>query len=306
MLQRREVIRKPLSVEEKIAIALWRLGTNIEYRSIALLFGVGVSTLCVTVQEVWNAIVNNLFQGYIKIPTGQSAETVVDGFLHRWGFPQCFGAIDGLHIPIIAPTRNHQDYFNRKGWHSIVLQALVDHEYKFMHTYVGWPGSVHDARIFSNSDLYAKGESGELMPNRIKRINNVDVPVMILGDAAYPMLPWIMKPYPGTGTLSRKQCHFNYRLSRVRMVVECAFGRLKGRWRCLLKRNDCELNFVSTIVNACCILHNLCEVHGDGIVEEWLLDEEVLSGPCSSLSTPPPPTTSCIELRNALCDYFDL
>ena len=99
------------------------------------------------------------------------------------------------------------------------------------------------------------------MPSRIRRINNVDVPVMILGDAAYPMLPWIMKPYPGTGTLSRKQRHFNYRLSRARMVVECAFGRLKGRWRCLLKRNDCELIFVSTIVNACCILHNLCEVY---------------------------------------------
>ena len=127
-----------------------------------------------------------------------------------------------------------------------------------MHTYVGWPGSVHNARIFSNSDLYAKGESGELMPNRRKHINNVDVPVTILGDAAYPMLTWIIKPYPGTGTLSRKQCHFNYRLSQARKVVECAFGRLKGRWRCLLKRNDCELNIVSTIVNACCILHNLC------------------------------------------------
>ena len=79
MLQWREVIRKPLSVEEKIAITLWRLR---------------VSTVCVTVQEVCNAIVNNLFQRYIKIPTGQSAETVVEGFLHQWGFPQCFGAID--------------------------------------------------------------------------------------------------------------------------------------------------------------------------------------------------------------------
>ena len=117
VLQRREVIRKSLSVEEKIAITLRRLGTNIEYRSIAHLFGVGVSTVCVTVQEVCNAIVNNLFQMYIKIPTGQSAETVVDVFLHRWGFPQCFGQLifDGSHIPIITPTRNHQDYFNRKG-----------------------------------------------------------------------------------------------------------------------------------------------------------------------------------------------
>ena len=95
---------------------------------------------------------------------------------------------------------------------------------------------MNDARIFSNSDLYANGESGELvhMPSGIRHINNVDVPVMILGGAAYPMLPWIMKRYPGTGTSSRKQCHFNYRPSRARMVVECAFGRLKGR-------NDCEL-----------------------------------------------------------------
>ena len=55
----------------KKGITLWRLGTNIEYRSIAHLFGVGVSTVCVTVQEVCNAIVNNLFQRYIKIPMGQ-------------------------------------------------------------------------------------------------------------------------------------------------------------------------------------------------------------------------------------------
>ena len=51
-LQRRHVVRMPLSVEERIAITLWRLGTNIEYRSIAHLFGVGLSTVCVTVHEV--------------------------------------------------------------------------------------------------------------------------------------------------------------------------------------------------------------------------------------------------------------
>ena len=51
-LQRANVIRKPLIVEERIAITLWRLGTDTEYRSIAHLFGVGLSTVCVTLHEV--------------------------------------------------------------------------------------------------------------------------------------------------------------------------------------------------------------------------------------------------------------
>ena len=52
-----------------------------------------------------------------------------------------------------------------------------------------------------------------------------------------PRLPWLMKPYPGAG-LSPKERKFNTSLSRAHVVVECAFGRLKGRWRPLLKRND--------------------------------------------------------------------
>ena len=89
------------------------------------------------------AIVEFLSQRYIRIPTGENAQQIVDGFLHTWGFPQCFGAINGSHIPIITPKDNPIDYYNRKKFHSLVLQAMVDHEYKFMNTYVGWPGSVH-------------------------------------------------------------------------------------------------------------------------------------------------------------------
>lgn len=70
-----------------------------------------------------------------------------------------------------------------------------------------------------------------------------------------------------------------------------------------MKRNDCDLSFVSTIVNACCVLHNLCEVHGDGFDDDWLQEEEeVPTGPSSSAL---PSNTRCSEIRNALCDYFD-
>ena len=50
---------------------------------------------------------------------------------------------------------------------------------------------------------------------------------MILGDPAYPLLPWLMKGY--VGSLAQEQESFNVYLSSSRMVVERAFGRLKSR-----------------------------------------------------------------------------
>ena len=46
-------------------------------------------------------------------------------------------------------------------------------------------------------------------------------------------------------------------------MVENAFGRLKGRWRCLLKRNDSSIELAKTMNVACCALHNLCEKHAE-------------------------------------------
>ena len=62
---------------------------------------------------------------------------------------------------------------------------------------------------------------------------------------------------------------FNYRQSRARMVVENAFGRLKGQWRCLLKRLDVQVNNAATVVGACVVLHNICETFGDHCLEDW-------------------------------------
>jgi hypothetical protein len=44
------------------------------------------------------------------------------------------------------------------------------------------------------------------------------------------------------------------------MVVEKAFGRLKGRWR-RLQMCDFEISRMPKVVKACCVLHNICEVN---------------------------------------------
>ena len=53
------------------------------------------------------------------------------------------------------------------------------------------------------------------------------------------------------------------------MVVENAFGRLKGRWRCLLKRLDMQVDNAAVAVGACVVLHNICETFGDYCLEDW-------------------------------------
>ena len=47
------------------------------------------------------------------------------------GFPQCAGAIDGTHIPIIAPKDSKADYFNRKHFYSMNVQAVADAKRRF-------------------------------------------------------------------------------------------------------------------------------------------------------------------------------
>ena len=44
----------------------------------------------------------------------------------KFKFPHAYGAIDGAHISILPPTVGYRDFTNRKGWPSIVLQAVVD------------------------------------------------------------------------------------------------------------------------------------------------------------------------------------
>ena len=66
--------------------------------------------------------------------------------------------------------------------------------------------------------------NGSLFPEWKKTIAREEIPLLVLGDPAYPLLPWVMKPYVDNGHLSREQRRFNYRLSRARVVVEDAYG----------------------------------------------------------------------------------
>ena len=195
-------MRVAVVVEKRVAMALWFLASGADYRTIAHLFGVSKALVCVAVKEVCQCIVHVLLPKYIAVPTGQDLRRVVEGFEHEYKFPQCAGAVDGTHIPIQSPTECPADYYNRKGWHSVLMQGVVDHRGRFIDVYIGWPGRVHDARVFGNSKFFERGEAGTLFPDWTRSIEGVDIPIVVLGDPAYPLQRWVMKAFPDTGGLT--------------------------------------------------------------------------------------------------------
>lgn len=69
------------------------------------------------------------------------------------GFPNVIGCIDGTHIPIKQP---HIDYYNRKGFHSVILQGVCNSNKLFIDIFAGWPGASYDARVWRQSPLFFK------------------------------------------------------------------------------------------------------------------------------------------------------
>jgi hypothetical protein len=111
-----------------------------------------------------------------------------------------------------------------------------------------------------------------------------------------------MKAFPDNGSLSREQKTFNYRLTKARVVVEHTYGQLKGRWQCLMKRNDVVVDDLPQLVAARCVLHNICEARRDGFDEDWMQNvtdhRSVTGGSSSSVCN------SGKDIREALKTYF--
>ncbi|TNN66988.1 putative nuclease HARBI1 [Liparis tanakae] len=303
--------RLALPVEKRVAVALWRLASNVEYRTISALFGVGKSTVCRCVRDMCHAIVALLGPVYLQPPGERELEASAQLFLSKWGFPHCVAAVATLHTAIITPSDNASDYANPGGWLSVLTQVVVGGRGQFWDVCASFPGGTEPADVLQNSSLWATAADGGLSPASPPSFMGKPLRYVLLGEACYPLQSWLMKAYP-----EERGCHpvpaepprlFNRRLARALRSSSEALLRLRARWQCLSKRNDCGLDVVPTMILACCILHNVCESHGDAFRAEW--QAEVAEAESPQPGHAPLPSTGvdqgrAEETRKLFCDYF--
>ena len=78
------------------------------------------------------------------------------------GLPNVVAIIDGTHVPIQVRAFQEQ-YFNRKERHTINNQVVIDGKRRIVDLEAGYPGSMHDARVFRRSELARRLENGQLL-----------------------------------------------------------------------------------------------------------------------------------------------
>lgn len=246
-----------------MAICLRVLATGSSFQTVAFSFRVGVSTVHYTVRRVCDAIWSNLQHDFLPEPTAETWAQNAEQFALKWNYPNCCAAVDGKHVSITCPPNSGSVFYNYKGTFSVVLMALVNADYKFITVDIGDYGSNSDGGVFNRSAVGQKLHSGTLnLPPDRPIANEPDaqpMPFVLVGDETFPLGPHLMRPYPGRG-LSEDKRIFNYRLSRARRVVECAFGILAQRWRIYRRPIAMHPDNVVRVVKATVILHNMMQI----------------------------------------------
>ena len=160
----------------------------------------------------------------------------------------CVGALDRICVKVKKPSKkeNPAQFYSRKGFHAIPVQALCDSSYIFRFCSALCTGSTHDALACSVSGLkreIEKGVLGEIF--------------YIVGDEAYTCTEQVITPFPKSEA-DCEQDNFNFYQSLLRMHIEQAFGMLAARWR--IMRGGLEFS-VKKSTNLICLLmklHNYC------------------------------------------------
>jgi hypothetical protein len=203
------------------------------------------------------------------------------------------------------------------------LGVCVAH-YRFLYVDVGTPGRWSDGGTFDQCSLNEAVEAGQLQIPGSSNPPGCEIisPYFFVGDEAFPLRPWLMRPIPGRSLENDQQRIYNYRLSRARRTIENAFGILVSRWRILNRSLNMKVEHAENVILACCILHTFLHTKSTALYpppnfidslgpDGNIVDGEWHNEPAGSNPTAIRrtnnlnPTLTAVEVRGKLVNYFN-
>lgn len=230
---------QPIPLKIQIMATLRYLGSASLQQTVADTLGMSQPSVSRSVNNVCRALVD-LIADYIYWPDNINNEK--NNFFAIAGFPGVVGIVDGSHIRILEPKHYPNAFINRKYYPSINICAICDSRSKFTAVSIRWPGSCHDSFVLRQMPLWDSFENNEREGT-------------ILGDSGYPCRTWLMTPFGHPQNQSEQG--FNNALTKTRVKIECAFGRLKMRFRCLHDELRVTPEKAPLLIGAAMILHNI-------------------------------------------------
>ncbi|XP_057772258.1 protein ALP1-like [Salvia miltiorrhiza] len=297
---------KPMSLDDQVALALTRLGSGNSLISIGDSFGAHHSTVS---QATWRFVEAIEDKGihHLRWPsTEEELSKIKCKFEKIRGLPNCCGAIDTTHITMLLTSSDPEAdcWLDCRGKHSMILQAVVDPDLKFLNINAGWPGKMNDSSVLQSSSLFRQCQRGEMLNGPKMLVSDkMELREYIIGDTGYPLLPWLLTPYQGS-RLHETKLDFNERLLATHVVAHKALARLKEVWKMIkgdLWRPD--KHRLPRLILVCCILHN--------IIIDMEKDEDLMELPSDLVHDAGYATEICEAVdktgsvvRDKLCKYF--
>lgn len=257
---------KCLQLEVRIGLFL-RMMSGASHHDLGLAFGVGASTVYQVFKSVMEVVLEEMrfqeipadFNGLKECALEFAESRPVSNPLQG-----CIGSLDGIAVRVEKPSSkwNPAQFYCRKEYYSVPVQAVVDSQYRFMAVSAMCVGSTHDSLAFELSSVAHYIKSGHL-----------PLGFWIAADDAYRCSEHIITPF-SRSTAGRYQDSFNFFQSSHRIHVEQAFGFLKKRWGILWRPLGFEMRTNVKIVPTAMLLHNFCVNYDRGYTKRWRSPEE--------------------------------
>ena len=120
------------------------LATGASQKHLSFSFRLGHTTVGKILRETLPMLWKYLLPITLPPPSTEMWQKIAADFSSVWQLPNCIGALDGKHVKIRAPANSGSEFYNYKGYFSIILLAVYDAKYRLILIDIGASGRHSD------------------------------------------------------------------------------------------------------------------------------------------------------------------